>query len=92
MLLNTTSTKPFEKYLGLPPIIGRGKKQAFAEIKLRIQSKLSGWKSKLLSQAGREERIKFVAQAIPVYAMDFFLLPIGFCDEINSMMGQFWWG
>ena len=54
MLLNTTSTETFEKYLGLPPIIGRGKKQAFAEIKLRIQSKLSGWKTKLLSQVGRE--------------------------------------
>ena len=49
MLLNTSSTEPFEKYLDLPPIIGRGKKQAFVEIKLRIQSKLSGWKTKLLS-------------------------------------------
>jgi len=83
MLLNTTSTEPFEKYLGLPPIIGRGKKQAFAEIKLRIQSKLSEWKEVL---------IKSVAQVIPVYAMNCFLLPAGFCDEINSMMGQFWWG
>lgn len=24
--------------------------------------------------------------------MNCFLLPIGLCDEINSMMGQFWWG
>ena len=31
MLLNTKSTEPFEKYVALPPIIGRGKKQAFAE-------------------------------------------------------------
>ena len=90
MLLNTTSIEPFEKYLGLPPIIGRGKKQAFAEIKFRIQSKLNGWKTKLLSQAGREVLIKSVAQAIPVYAMNCFLLLAGFCDEINSMMGQFW--
>ena len=90
MLLNTTSTEPFEKYVGLPPVIGRGKKQAFVEIKLCIQSKLSGWKTKLLSQAGREILIKFVAQAIPVYAMNCFLLPASFCDEINSMMGQFW--
>ena len=68
MLLNTKSIEPFEKYVALPPIIGRGKKQAFAEIKLCIQSKLSGWKTKLLSQAGREVLIKSVAQAIPVYA------------------------
>ena len=92
MLLNTTFTEPFEKYLGLAPIIGIGKKQAFAEIKLRIQSKLSGWKTKLLSQAGREVLIKSLAQAMLVYAMNCFLLPAGFCDEVNSMMGQFWWG
>ena len=76
----------------MPPIIGRGKKQAFVEIKLRIQSKLSGWKSKLLSQVGREVLIKSVAQVILVYVMNCFLLLVGFCDEVNSMMGQFWWG
>ena len=92
MLLNTTFIEPFEKYLGLAPIIGIGKKQAFAEIKLRIQSKLSRWKTKLLSQAGREVLIKSLAQAIPVYAMNCFLLPASFCDEVNSMTGQFWWG
>ena len=68
MLLNTKSIEPFEKYVALPPIIGRGKKQACAEIKLCIQSKLNGWKTKLLSQAGREVLSKSVAQAIPVYA------------------------
>ena len=88
MLLNTKSTEPFEKYVALPPIIGRGKKQAFAEIKLCIQSKLSGWKTKLLSQAGREVLIKSLAQAILVYAMNCFLLPASFCDEVNSMMWQ----
>ena len=90
MLLNTTFTEPFEKYLGLALIIGIGKKQAFAEIKLRIQSKLSGWKTKLLSQVRREVLIKSVAQVILVYVMNCFLLLVGFCDEVNSMMGQFW--
>ena len=36
LYLNATSDEPIEKYLGLPPIIGRGKKQAFTEVKLRI--------------------------------------------------------
>ena len=92
LFFNATSNVPLEKYLGLPPIIGGGKKQAFADIKSRIQEKLGGWKGKLLSQAGRETLIKSVAQAILVYAMNYFLLPIGFCEDINSMMGQFWWG
>lgn len=88
--MNATSNVALEKYLRLPLIIGRGKKQAFVEIKTRIQSKLCGWKDKILIQAGREILIKSVAQAIPVYAMNCFLLPLGLCDEINSMMGQFW--
>ena len=33
-----------------------------------------------------------MAQAILIYAMNCFLLPLGLCDDINSMMGQFWWG
>ena len=89
---NANSNVPLEKYLGLPPIIGKGKKQAFEDIKSKVQSKLCGWKGKLLSQASRETIIKSVAQAIPIYAMNCFLLPLGLCDDINSMMGQFWWG
>ncbi|XP_075655141.1 uncharacterized protein LOC142625348 [Castanea sativa] len=92
LFLNATANEPLEKYLGLPPIIGRGKKQAFADNKNRIQSKLCSWKGELLSQEGREVLIKSVAQAIPVYPMNCFLLPMSFCDEINSMMGQFCWG
>ena len=46
---NANSNEPLEKYLGLLPIIGRGKKQAFEDIKSRVQSKLEGWKGKLLS-------------------------------------------
>ena len=41
---NANSNVPLEKYLGLPPIIGRGKKQAFEDIKSKVQSKLCGWK------------------------------------------------
>lgn len=92
MFFNVTSNVPLEKYLELPPIIGRGKKQAFAHIKNRIQAKLCGWKGKILSQAGRKTLIKSVAQAILVYAMNCFPIPIGFCEDINSMMRQFWWG
>jgi hypothetical protein len=91
-LLRTSSTGDLGKYLGLPPIIGRGKKQAFMEIKQKIAKKLHGWKGKLLSQAGREILIKSVAQAIPVYTMSCFRIPDTLCSEINSMVSKFWWG
>ena len=49
------------KYLGLPSIIGRSKKQIFAEIKEKVGKKLVGWKGKLLSLGGKEILIKAVA-------------------------------
>ena len=42
----------YEHYLGLPSLVGRGKKRSFSLIKERIWNKLKGWKKKLLSQAG----------------------------------------
>ncbi|XP_030945761.1 putative disease resistance protein RGA3 [Quercus lobata] len=38
-----------KKYLGLPSIIGKSKVEIFAEIKERVERKLSGWKEKMLS-------------------------------------------
>ena len=59
--MRITSIENLGKYLGLPPIIGRGKKQAFMEIKQKVAKKLHGWKGELLSQVGREILIKSVA-------------------------------
>ncbi|XP_042950087.1 uncharacterized protein LOC122282202 [Carya illinoinensis] len=54
-------TQQYEKYLGLPPMVGRSKKQAFSDIKKRVWQKLQVWKGNLLSQGGREVLIKAVA-------------------------------
>ena len=51
-----------------------------------------GWKGRLLSCVGREILIKAVAQATPTYTMSCFKLPNSLCKELNSMMGNFWWG
>ena len=81
-----------EKYLGLPPMVGRGKKNAFNRIKDQVSRKMAGWKGKLLSNAGREVLIKAVAQATPTYTMNCFKLPDSLCSEINSLVRGFWWG
>ena len=39
----------YEKYLGLPSLVGRNKKASFNYIKERVWKKLQGWKEKLLS-------------------------------------------
>lgn len=82
----------YEKYLGLPSLIGRRKNASFEYIKERVWKKLQGWEEKLLLQAGREILIEAVVQAIPTYLMSCFKLPIGLCDEIEALDQKFWWG
>nr|XP_028965078.1 uncharacterized protein LOC114827439 [Malus domestica] len=81
-----------DRYLGLSMYTGKSKKQTFAYIKDRLWKKLNGWRGSLLSNAGKEILIKIVAQAVPLYTMQTFLLPKTLCDELNKMVAQFWWG
>ena len=73
-----------KKYLGLPSIIGKSRVKIFAEVKERVEKKLSGWKEKMLSVGGREVLIKAVAQAIPTYTMSCFQIPKSICDDIEG--------
>ena len=91
-ILNLMQDSRHSKYLGLPSIIGKSKNEIFAEIKEKVGRKLSGWKEKMLSMGDKEILIKVVVQAVPTYTMSYFLLPKGLCDDLESMMHNFWWG
>ena len=91
-MLGVTEVRHYEKYLGLPSLVGRNKKSSFNYIKEWVWRKLQGWEEKLLSQAGREVLIEAVVQAIPTYTMNCFKLPIGFCEELEGLIRRFWWG
>lgn len=80
------------KYLGLPTIWGRSKKEALVYIKEGICNKLTGWKQNCLSMAGKEVLLKAVAQAIPSYPMMCFKFPTSLCKDLSSEMANFWWG
>ena len=56
--LGILELKEYEKYLGLPAVVGRNKKVSLNYIKERVWSKLQGWKKKLLSQASRGVLLK----------------------------------
>ena len=90
--LGVQVVQQYEKYLGLPSFIGRGKKASFDNIKQRVWKNLHGWEGKLLSQAGREVLIRAVAQALPTYTMSCFKLPVGLCHEIEGLIRKFFWG
>jgi hypothetical protein len=82
----------FDTYLGLPTLVGKSRVSEFHNITDRVRRKVSDWKTKFLSQAGKEILIKAVVQAIPTYSMSIFLLPKTLCKELNSLMQNFWWG
>ena len=42
--------------------------------------------------AGKEILIKAVAQAVSSYSMSCFLLPKKLCEELTSLVRQFWRG
>lgn len=46
----------------------------------------------MLSKAGKEILIKAVAQAIPTYTMSCFKLLDSLCEDLTSMIRNFWWG
>ncbi|KAF5458555.1 hypothetical protein F2P56_022578 [Juglans regia] len=90
-LWGTSQVQQYEKYLGLPPMVGRSKTNAFVEIKHKGCLKVQRWKGNMFSQGGNEVLLKAVALPIPSYAMSCFKLPSNLCSELESMMARFWW-
>ena len=90
--LGLPEIRAHEKYLGLPAVIGKNKRESLNYIKERVWGKLQGWKEKILSQVGKEVLLKAVVQAIPTFAMACFKLPIELCKDIETMIQKFWRG
>ncbi|CAI8589003.1 unnamed protein product [Vicia faba] len=80
------------RYLGLPIVFGRSKKEVFKLVVERVWKKVKGWKENFLSKAGKEVLIKAVAQAIPAYIMSYYRISKSSCKEIEYMIIKFWWG
>lgn len=80
------------KYLGFPLLSGRVKYSDFSYIVDKINSRLAGWKRKLLSRAGPVTLAKSVLTSMPVYSMHNLWILEGICDHIDSCVKQFIWG
>ncbi|KAL6185166.1 hypothetical protein ACLB2K_041301 [Fragaria x ananassa] len=84
------SVVPFHKrYLGLPTVAGRNKKEMFRKMQERLDSQLNCWNSKLLSKAGKMTLIKAVAQGILNYSLSVFKLPKGVLKMFQSKIAKF---
>lgn len=79
------------KYLGLPECLSGSKKELFGFPKDKLQSRLTGWYAKNLSQGGKEVLLKSICMDLPVYAMTCFKMPKNVCQNLTSVMMDFWW-
>lgn len=80
------------KYLGVPILHDHVSRRSFHFILEKVNKRLSNWKTKTLSFAGRLTLTKSVVQALPTYVMQFALIPRHLCDEIDKRCRSFFWG
>ncbi|KAA3490347.1 reverse transcriptase [Gossypium australe] len=72
-------------------MVGRKKSWAFAHFADRFRKMIEGWNLRYLSIGGKEVFIKSILQAIPLYAMQCFLMPKYFCRKLEGIMNKLWW-
>ena len=88
-ILEVPRTVHMEKYLGIPLVKGRIKKEIFHELIASIKKQLSKWKANSLSQAGRALLIQSNLNSKVNYMMQSFLLPKSVCEEIDKIYKKF---
>lgn len=107
MIFSPNTSRTFKKYLssnfGVPykPNLGKylgvyvdqpSQQRNYTELLNKLQQRLSGWKAKLLSQAGRLVLAKSVLKSIPLYKMGSFFFPNKVLTKMNSLVSDFFWG
>lgn len=80
------------KYLGHPFFQLKSKTEAYKTVMERLENKLSGWRKKTLSMAGRLVLVKAVTNAIPSFVMQVILLPKEMLTKMDKRTRGFLWG
>ncbi|XP_074352931.1 uncharacterized protein LOC141692091 [Apium graveolens] len=57
----------------------------------KVNAKIRTWDGNFISRSGKEILVKHVAQTLPTYAMNVFLLPLEITRNIEQCLANFWW-
>lgn len=82
-------TRDLRIYLGFPLIHKRLSLAHFKHVIDRVHSKLSGWKTKMLSMAGRCTLIRSTLSSIPSHSMQVCLLPKAVTNKLDKINRSF---
>ncbi|KAL6567965.1 hypothetical protein OROGR_001633 [Orobanche gracilis] len=88
-ILGFGQTSYLGRYLGVNLTHGRLKAEDFRDLIDRVVARLAGWKSKLLSLAGRNTLIQSVTAAMPSHIMSNSPLPKSICNHLDKLNRQF---
>ena len=89
--LNILSTNDLGTYLGFPLCHRKPSKNKLSFLIDKMASKLSSWKARALSKAGKMILINSTLQSIPRYLMHPIALPASFIAKLDSICSNFFW-
>jgi hypothetical protein len=90
--LGFSSTNSLGKYLGFPIMHKNRSHSEFNFLMEKVQERLAGWKTCLLSPASRLVLIKAAVTPIPKYIMQCAIIPAKVCNVVDKLCRDFLWG
>ena len=88
ILATPVDTLPI-RYLGVPLVDRRQHMQDWHPVIEKVESRLTGWRARLLSRGGRLVLLKAVLIVILIYFMAIFRMPVGVRRRLEQMMRVF---
>lgn len=79
------------KYLGLPILHGIVRVKTFSFVVEKVQKRLCGWKSRVLSKAAKLLLIQTTTFTIPYYSMKIMKFPVMIIEELERINKRFFW-
>ena len=90
-IFNIPHSSSIGKYLGCSLFQGRPSPALFQELPAKATAKLSNWKKKCFSKAGRVVLIQSNLEALPVHAMQCYKLPGKISEQLDRINRDFFW-
>ncbi|XVF22870.1 hypothetical protein REPUB_Repub12eG0208500 [Reevesia pubescens] len=92
LLSGMRHTLSLGKYLGVQIHDKRVTKNTFSDLLDKVKKRLSGWKAKQLSLAGRQTLVQSVFSTIATYTMQSSRLPVSVSNAVDRLNRNFLWG